>query len=298
MPSAASGGAVRYTGGWGRTTPAGPLAAPAPGSRPAVAFSLLDSLIGRGQTLRRRAREVLPAAIIGAAHLAVLLAVRQVAPAAAATDGLAGLETATYLDVPPPAEPESPRSVVRPRRVAVSDAVAIPAAQGEVAHPDKPAGFQELLAPKDVAAIPSPGAGEPAGAPVDERDYTGRGIVGGVAGGRPAPVLPAALAAAMALEGELSDELAAARARRVIPARELGEVEIHPQLANRQEVSELLLRHYPPPLREAGVAGSATVQFVVDSAGAVATGSPEVLEASHPLFGKAALAVEIGRAHV
>ncbi|HSE27715.1 MAG TPA: energy transducer TonB [Gemmatimonadales bacterium] len=271
-------------------TPAAPLAAPAAGFPPEVGFSLLDSLIAGRPSLRRRLRDVLPAAFLGAVHLGALLAVRQVAPAAAATDALAGLETATYLDVPPPTEPESPRRLVRPRRVAVSDAVTIPAAAGDVLHPDKIAGFQELLAPKDVAMLPAPGAGDPLTAPVDARDFSGRGIVGGVAGGRPAPVLPAALAAAMALEGKLSDEMAAAR-RQVVPAFELGEVEIHPQLENREELARLLLAAWPVPLREAGVEGTATVQFVVGSDGAVTSGSAEVLAASHPMFGKAGLDV-------
>jgi TonB family protein len=39
------------------------------------------------------------------------------------------------------------------------------------------------------------------------------------------------------------------------------------------------------------VEGTATVQFVVDSDGAVAVGSAEVLAASHPMFGKAGLDV-------
>lgn len=283
-------GRPRYLGGRGRMTPAAPLAAPAAGTPPEVGFSLLDSLIGTRPDLRRRVREVLPAALIAGMHLWALLAVRQVTPAAAATDPLAGLEAATYLDVAPPSEPESPRRVVRPRRVGVSDAVTIPAAAGDVVHPDKVAGFQELLAPKAIAALPAPGEGDPLGAPVDERDYTGRGIVGGVAGGRPAPVIPAALAAAMALEGDLSDEAAAAR-RRVVPAFELGEVEIHPQLANREELARLLLASYPVPLREAGMEGTATLQFVVDSGGSVVAGTADVLAASHPMFGRAGLDV-------
>lgn len=272
-------------------TPAAPLAAPAGGSPPEVGFSLLDSLVAARPALRRRLRELVPALLFGGVHLWALLAVRQVSTAAAATEALGGLETATYLDVPPPSEPESPRRLVQPRRVAVSDAVTIPAAAGEVVHPEKVAGFQELLAPRDIAELPAPGEGEPAAAPVDERDYTGRGIVGGVAGGRPAPVIPAALAAMMAMEGKLSDELAAARSKRVVPAFELGEVEIHPQLENREELAKLLLASYPVPLREAGVEGTATVQFVVNSDGTVAAGSAEVLAASHPLFGKAGLDV-------
>jgi TonB family protein len=271
-------------------TLAAPLAAPAAGTPPEVGFSLLDSLIAARPGLRRRLRELLPTVLIGGVHLWALLAVRQVSTAAAATDALGGLETATYLDVPPPSEPESPRRLVQPRRVAVSDAVTIPAAAGEVLHPEKVAGFQELLAPRDIAALPAPGDGEPAAAAVDERDYSGRGIVGGVAGGRPAPVIPAALAAMLALEGKLSDELAAVRSR-AVPAFELGEVEIHPELENREELARLLLASYPVPLREAGVEGTATVQFVVNSDGAVAEGSAEVLAASHPMFGKAGLDV-------
>ena len=136
--------------------------------------------------------------------------------------------------------------------------------QGDVVHPDKAAGFQELLAPSDVQALPPPTAAESA---VDEKDYSGRGVVGGVAGGKPPPVIAADLAADMAREGLLSDaiEVEAARHSRC----RWSWSPTSRELLNRDEIVALLLRHYPPVLRQAGVEGSALVQFVVDTNGRV-----------------------------
>ena len=50
----------------------------------------------------------------------------------------------------------------------------------EVTRPDLPAGFQELRLPTEMAGIPEPGRVR-----IKAEDFGGRGIVGGVAGGRP-----------------------------------------------------------------------------------------------------------------
>jgi len=232
----------------------------------------------------RRVHELILAAAFAVLHLSVLLVLRG-APSAAAAESLAELETATYLDIPPPTEAQSPRRVAKPRPVGVSAAVAIPAMQGDVVHPDKAAGFQELLAPSDVKALPPPTSAEVA---VDEKDFSGRGVVGGVAGGKPPPVIAADLAADMAREGSLSDAVEATRTVQPVPV-EL--VSVKPQLINREEMVGLLLRYYPPVLREAGVEGSATVQFVVDTTGRVISKSVTVLSSTNVLFGDAAIEV-------
>jgi len=44
---------------------------------------------------------------------------------------------------------------------------------------------------------------------------------------------------------------------------------------------------FPTQLRSAGVSGTVTVRFIVDTAGVVESGSVQVLDATHPLFADA-----------
>jgi TonB family protein len=249
-----------------------------------VPFPVLGSfgldLISPGQ----RAWEWTLAGVFATAHLSALLFLRGATPALAA-ETLDDLETATYLDIPPPAEPQSARRVAKPRPIGVSAAVAIPAMQGGVVHPDKAAGFQELQAPTDVQALPPPVATDSA---VNEKDFSGRGVVGGVAGGTPPPVIPAGQAADLAREGRLTDAAEIVRSAQPVPVELVTD---KPRLLNRDEVVGLLLSYYPPVLRQAGVEGSALVQFVVDTSGRVIAKSVTVVSSTNPLFGDAAISV-------
>ncbi len=257
---------------------AGPL-----GRAPEVPFPALSSLGFAGVPRGRRAWEWILTTGVATAHLSVLLVLRQAGPASAG-ESLGEFETATYLDIPPPTSVESPRRVAKPRPVGVSSAVTIPAVQTDVTRPDKAAGFQELAAPVDQEALPPPDPGAEA---VNEKDFSGRGVVGGVAGGKPPPVIAADLAAAMAREGRLSDAVEVGPEHAV--AVEM--VTVKPQLLNRDEILALLLRHYPRTLRQMGVEGSATVQFVVDVDGRVDPQSVTVVTSTHALFGTAAIEV-------
>lgn len=257
---------------------AGPL-----GGAPEVPFPALSSLGFAGVPPGRRAWEWTLTAAVATAHLSALLVLRGAAPSSAG-DILGELETATYLDIPPPTSVESPRRVAKPRPVGVSSAVTIPAVQRDITRPDKAAGFQELAAPTDEAALPPPDPGAEA---VNEQDFSGRGVVGGVAGGKPPPVIAADLAAAMAREGRLSDAVEVGPEHAVA----VETVTVKPQLLNRDEILALLLRHYPRTLRQMGVEGSATVQFVVDVDGRVDPQSITVLTSTHALFGTAATEV-------
>jgi TonB family protein len=62
-----------------------------------------------------------------------------------------------------------------------------------------------------------------------------------------------------------------------------------PQLANPHDVQRILMRMYPPMLRDRGVAGRTTVVLVVDGTGAVVPGSVTVRETSHEGFRDAAI---------
>jgi TonB family protein len=61
---------------------------------------------------------------------------------------------------------------------------------------------------------------------------------------------------------------------------------VMPRLLNPADVARALREGYPPLLRDAGVTGSAVVQFVVDESGRVV--EPRVVRASHEQFGPAA----------
>ena len=72
-----------------------------PGIVPEVPFPPLGMTGIAIATRGRRAWELLLTAVFAAAHLSVLLGLRNATPAAA-SESLADFETATYLDIPPP----------------------------------------------------------------------------------------------------------------------------------------------------------------------------------------------------
>jgi TonB family protein len=63
-----------------------------------------------------------------------------------------------------------------------------------------------------------------------------------------------------------------------------------PELLNRDEVQEALVRSYPPLLRDAGIAGSPTVHFFIDETGAVRR-TQIARPSGHPALDAAALRV-------
>ncbi len=78
------------------------------------------------------------------------------------------------------------------------------------------------------------------------------------------------------------------------PGTNLDEV-LDAAMAERQPVLErtglarALERYYPPLLRDSRVAGTVLVELVVEANGRVRPGSAEIVDASHPAFGDAAL---------
>jgi protein TonB len=250
-----------------------------------VRFALLGSLVSSGRCREHRRSELLTGLMFSMLHLAALGSVALAVPQQ--ESAAAPLATVTYLDVPTPAEPASPRALLKPRPVVVSQAVKIPAVEEVVSRPDQAAGFQELLTPREIDQLPPP---DPGGRAVEERDFSGRGVAGGVAGGKPPTALPPDLAAALAAQEKITDILAGRRLREIRPV-EMTMVEMKPQLLNRDEVLKWLLAQWPPVLKEAGIEGSVVMQFMIDTLGRVPTGSARVISASHPLFANAALEV-------
>jgi|GEM_PF-1336741 len=252
--------------------------------QPRVRFVLLGSLVSTGWHRDLWRKEMGPATLLSTVHLLAILSLRHGSPMPATPE--LDSEAVTYLDVPPPTEPKSPRATVqRARPLVVSQGVEIPAVKTAVEHPDKVAGFQELLAPKEIAGLPVPDASDVV---ANEGDYTGRGIAGGVAGGKPPLALPPELAASLALEGRTSDVLTAS-SRPVVRPIEIQDVLVKPQLLNRREILDLLLSRYPASLRDLGVEGTVVVEFVVDTTGLVDPESASIVSSSHTLFAGAAL---------
>lgn len=60
-------------------------------------------------------------------------------------------------------------------------------------------------------------------------------------------------------------------------------------MLQRAGLSRALERYYPPMLRDSRVQGTVLVELVVEANGRVRPGSAEIVEASHPAFGDAAL---------
>jgi len=71
----------------------------------------------------------------------------------------------------------------------------------------------------------------------------------------------------------------------LVIAEDLGAL---PELANRTEVQRVLQRNYPPTLRDAGIAGEAQIQLIINTDGSVDASSVKVVSSSQEAFGDAA----------
>jgi TonB family protein len=72
---------------------------------------------------------------------------------------------------------------------------------------------------------------------------------------------------------------------------ELSQVDVQPELMNREAVARALSTHYPALLRDAGVTGEATLTFVVDTLGVPDPASMQVESTTHEDFSTAAISV-------
>ena len=118
------------------------------------------------------------------------------------------------------------------------------------------------------------------------------------------PVRTEVLVPIRLVEGRLTPDLAAAswnpgmedRSPRAAqsggrPAVDASDAEVKPQLLNANEVQVLLQELYPPLLRDAGVTGQTSLQFVIDAEGGVVGTSIVVTTATHEAFAEASAAV-------
>ncbi|MGH7466772.1 MAG: TonB family protein [Longimicrobiales bacterium] len=132
---------------------------------------------------------------------------------------------------PPPPPPPPPPPENEP-----------PPVQAEVV--DVPKGFQTLAPPTIVPPdIPPPSTG----AVINERDFSGEGVVGGRSTGKVTTVT----------------------AENIEAAPVFTPYTVRPALQNGDAVSRALQRYYPPLLRDAGIGGTVNLWFFIDETGKV-----------------------------
>jgi protein TonB len=120
-----------------------------------------------------------------------------------------------------------------------------------------PKGFQTVVAPTDIPKdIPPIDLNEK---PFDPKDFTGKGVEGGIAKGVAGGTGPVT-----------------------------GEVFLEAQLDDPVQPISIPTPRYPPVLQSAGIAGSVDLQYVVDTTGHAEPGSFKVLKTTHPAFSEPA----------
>jgi TonB family protein len=125
-----------------------------------------------------------------------------------------------------------------------------------------PKGFQTIVAPKDIpTTIPPIDLKARA---LDPRDYTGRGVEGGVAHG------------VVGGTGKVDPE---SPAEEVIYLATTDDARFEPAVLISQPIPK-----YPPVLREIGLSGRVVLQFVVDTTGRVDSASIRVMESTNDGF--------------
>jgi protein TonB len=122
-----------------------------------------------------------------------------------------------------------------------------------VAANPPPKGFQTVVAPTDIPKdIPPIDLSEK---PFDPKDFTGKGVEGGVAAGVAGGTGPVS-----------------------------GEVFLEAQLDDPVQPISIPTPRYPPVLQSAGIAGAVDLQYIVDTTGHAEPNSFKVMKTTHPAF--------------
>ena len=177
-------------------------------------------------------------------HAAVIAAaVKVTAAGAEAVKNVVTDTTMVFLKPPPPPPPppdQPPPDVI-------------------VAQNPPPKGFQTVVAPTDIPKDIPPVDLEQK--PFDPKDFTGKGVEGGIATGIVGGTGPVDVKGEVFLEAQLDDPV--------------------------QPIS-IPTPRYPPVLQSAGIAGSVDLQYVVDTTGHAEPASFKVMKATHPAFAEPA----------
>ena len=216
---------------------------------------MLDVLIASGAHLELRPRWVTTSVLTHA--LLVTLAV---------------MATRAALDAPPVSAPESaiPLFVPRPLSPPPQPEVKRESPPSVVVAEPPPKGFQTVAALTDIPKVIPPV--DLSQRPLDPRDFTGRGVEGGVA------------------EGMVGGT---GRVDTGPPGGELNAIYEATTDDERFEPAILVLQpapRYPGVLEALGIEGQVLVEFVIDTTGRVQPRSIRILESTHPDFATAARA--------
>ncbi len=149
---------------------------------------------------------------------------------------------------PPPPEPEA-----KPEPPAVTPLVAEP----------PPKGFQTVMAPRDIPNVIPPV--DLTQRPLDPRDFTGRGVEGGLASG--------VIGGTGTVNPDGASDLSA-----------IYEASTRDDRFEQAVVVFQPVPRYPVALAAARIEGKVAVEFVIDTAGKVEVGSIRVLESTHQAF--------------
>jgi periplasmic protein TonB len=175
-------------------------------------------------------------------HAAVIAAAVKVTAGVAESSKDRVIDTTMVFLKPPPPPPPPPDQ---------------PPPDVVVAANPPPKGFQTVVAPTDIPKdIPPIDLNEK---PFDPKDFTGKGVEGGIAAGIAGGTGPVS-----------------------------GEVFLEAQLDDPVQPISIPTPRYPPVLQSAGIAGSVDLQYIVDTTGHAEPASFKVMKATHPAFAEPA----------
>ncbi|HUF35317.1 MAG TPA: energy transducer TonB [Gemmatimonadales bacterium] len=199
---------------------------------------MFENLIESKPQKKRSLTQTIVSLVVHAAL--IFAAVRVTAGAAETIREIVADTTMVFLKPPPPPPPPPPDQ---------------PPPDVIVSQNPPPKGFQTVVAPTDIPKdIPPVDLTEK---PFDPRDFTGRGVEGGIAAGIVGGTGPVEITGEVFLEAQLDD-----------PVRPIS----------------IPTPRYPPVLQSAGIAGRVELQYVVDTTGHAEPGSFKVLKTTHAAF--------------
>ena len=212
---------------------------------------MFDLLIASHPTRQRSVGRV--AASIGMHALLIGVAIEGTRQAAEAARNHPQDVPIFFVLRPPPEQPPTPTPPPEP-----------PKEQAIVAINPPPKGFQTVVPPTEIPKVIP--AIDPSQQALDPRNFTGKGVEGGIAGG------------VVGGTGKVDPS--------AVPA---GVVFVAADLDEPAQVIFQPAPRYPPVLEEAGVSGAVAFQFVIGPQGKVEPRSVEVVQSTDSAFIQAAL---------
>jgi len=184
----------------------------------------------------KRARSVKETAFSVVLHvILVYAAIKATAGAAETLNKVLTDTTVVFLEPPkPPPPPEPPKDVV-------------------ISANPPPQGFQTVVPPAEIPTVIPP---IDPNQKFDPRDFTGKGVEGGISTGVVGGTGP------------------------VVP----GEIFLVAEVDQIPTVVSSPLPRYPPIMQSAGIPGQVVMQFVIDTTGRVEEGSLKVVQSTHKAF--------------